>query len=407
MTEDFEGELVEAVALTDYSQQSSLTVKNQFFTAQVVPRERDFARSSGLAVREAKRLGDDGYYRWKVGKSLVFDGTIGLALAAARSWGNIISNVVIDKQERDKVYLTAFCADLESGFNQSRPGCYGITPAPGKFKNSPEERLRWENMQIQVAVSKAQRDIIKRTVPAWLWRDMLDASYEAARNSVLKDRHGREITPDEAKKSIVEGFSRRNVNLKDLETYLGRAHPVWQVQDLLELKSLMRSIGRGEITIAEVFPEDQVSAQGTFDDAMKAKTKASDFPPKHTDPAPGPKAPRPTPGSQPAEVEQSEDHETLIIEFLERKGGTPQSTVEAAAATKMSIASCRTKLLELAEEGTVYRHGVGRGTKWALFPEVEDRSEPGEDAPDSSEEAEAEMRKSMNQEAETEEYDGP
>lgn len=184
MDETWEGEIVEenthAESFNDEGN-SSLpvisynplqTTKTPFVTAVAVQTPRSIARVEKAILTEAALLGTSAYYGWGKGKNHVEGGTVHLATAMLRAYGNC--TVVADAiQETPSAWIFLHTTvDLESG--TALPRQYYQSKRELVEGKMPEDRKN--NIRFNKGQSKSIRNSIFNAMPRWL---MLKAITEA------------------------------------------------------------------------------------------------------------------------------------------------------------------------------------------------------------------------------------
>jgi hypothetical protein len=228
------------------------------FAALVRPEaRRDTQAKLKAAAWIGSMLGQDAYYSWTVhsksGENSRVEGpTVDLAYALALEWGFNASRVVIVDRKDATVFFRAAYIDLITYVFVERDYVSTIRPAPGKFAEKPEEKERWEVMQIQSAASKAVRGALIRGMPTWFVVEALRAARRAVQGKALKEGQTLEQAVAEAIKAFgASGWATEAV----LVEYLGRPSKLWTVEDIVTLRETGQSIIRGEVTAAGVFGE--------------------------------------------------------------------------------------------------------------------------------------------------------
>jgi len=95
-------------------------VKTSYTTAVAVQKPRILAEVEQRLLQEADQAGEDFYYGWGAGKDRVEGPSVGLALAAARCYGNCAVEMAPVQDTFDAWIFTASFIDLETGFTLSR-----------------------------------------------------------------------------------------------------------------------------------------------------------------------------------------------------------------------------------------------------------------------------------------------
>jgi hypothetical protein len=151
---------------------------NQFSTAVRVQVPRVLQEKHKQLLQEATLAGESFYYGWGTGKDRVLGPSIGLAMAAARVWGNCAVDLAPMQEAADAWIFTAQFIDLETGFTLARQFRQSKHwSVQGKY-----DQERKDDMRFQIGQSKAARNVVINALPKWL----IDAAVAAAQNGVRK-----------------------------------------------------------------------------------------------------------------------------------------------------------------------------------------------------------------------------
>lgn len=224
--------------------------------------------------REAYRLRKKAYYSWRAGKDVVSGPSINLAMAIFRHWPGATLGQPHLAWDDDSVTVTCSCFDHTC---KEYVGVHRRTLAREQVraraerkyskkveKFAPHEMLylqteldRQDDIDLQIAISKAQRKAILRMAPQWL----VDIAMEAAMAGEAST-----ITP-EGTKNMVTAFAALGVTQAQLETRLGcKATDITPTQ-YATLKGVYQGIKDGITTKEEEFPE----AEMTIEDLVEGK----------------------------------------------------------------------------------------------------------------------------------------
>jgi hypothetical protein len=208
----------------------------------------DPARLQKLAIRIGELTGEDGFYNFPMGGSRIEGPTIKLAKALANKWGSVGFGVEIDEIETDRVYLTGVCVDFLELVVVRRGSSFALSPAPKKFASTPENKVRWETMQVQSGGSRALRGAILDCLPSWF----VDPAFQAAKAAAAKGglKPGQSI--EQARAEAVKVFAGMKVTREQVEAIVGSPIVEWSLSDLFDLRALIRSVRDGETTMEEV-----------------------------------------------------------------------------------------------------------------------------------------------------------
>ena len=148
----------------------------QFATAVRVQEPRNLQVRSKMLMAEAKLAGEAFYYGWGSGKDRVIGPSIGLAMAAARVWGNCAVEPMPVEETADSWILTVNFIDLETGFTLGRQ----FRQAKDWTIHGRFDEERKDDMRFQIGQSKAARNVICNALPKWL----IDATVREAQVGV-------------------------------------------------------------------------------------------------------------------------------------------------------------------------------------------------------------------------------
>jgi len=249
---------------------------------------RDLLATYRQVKRMAALLGEEAFYRWKVTSK---DGSKkvvkGVSIDGAQCIKNLYGNchVAVDIKVREvvgqhqlgsgrtvtteRITLVGMFWDTESGSVSYRPFIYTETVPPGRYANDPEQIARWKDLEFQKAVSKCERNIILRNVPPTMKSTMLNMAIQAADSGVLNGKSLKEVTD-----LVVDYYEDQfDIDYRALEDLLGVPIEEWSVHEIGELKSTVKALKNGEITVTAVFGKKDVP-QPSGDVKAKPKTKS-------------------------------------------------------------------------------------------------------------------------------------
>lgn len=236
-------------------------------TAVAVQRPRNLDRIVAAMERECEYAGEAFYFQMQFGGTRIEGGSIGLAYALAREWGNCVVLVDDVRETDDAILFAPTFVDLERGvtiqraFRQRKGGA-----VHGKF--DPERK---QEIAFQIGQSKATRNVIFSAVPRWL----VDHCIERAKEAV-----GQKINAEglvKAGENCVAAFRELGVDEKRLIGKVGKPRTEWTSRDIVNLRGDYRAIKTGEMSVAELFPADagaraaQTNGAVKLDDVMNAQ----------------------------------------------------------------------------------------------------------------------------------------
>lgn len=179
--EIIEGELIDQdSASAARAQQGMMQVRGSYATAVSVQNPRGLNRVTRNLEQESALAGASFYYGWSVGRDRIEGPSIGLAMAAARCWGNCAIEQLPMQETADSWVFTAIFVDLETGFTLSR-----------QFRQSKRWNVagkhdaeRKDDIRFQIGQSKAARNVILKALPEWLIDKAMDAAKAGVREKI-------------------------------------------------------------------------------------------------------------------------------------------------------------------------------------------------------------------------------
>lgn len=228
------------------------------------PQGRDLNRLAMVARQVGERLGvstttqgqSRAIYSFPAGNSRIEGPTVWLIGALWQEWGHVVVDSQVREERNGRVAITTTIVDRINGTAYRREHHTAIAPAPARFAKNPEQSERWNAMQLQSAISKAERTTVQHFLPGWY----VDLAVEAARAAFgSKVLGGKSLA--EARNACLDAFNGIGVSPGQLEEWVGAEVPLWTVTDIGDLRGLYRQIKAGEL-----------SAEGVFGSAGSAST---------------------------------------------------------------------------------------------------------------------------------------
>lgn len=221
---------------------TAMTMRTEIVTAQRIAVPRVLNKVKDAVVREAELTGGDFEYRWTVKGNQVIEGvSVDGAMILLRNFGNCDCDVQILHDAPTYWILSARFVDYETGFSLRR----AFRQRKGeKHGNFDEDRAL--DIAFQIGQSKAQRNVIIKSMPVWL----VSAAVEAARK-------GAEAGIADVAKSAAEavtGFGKLGVSQAQLEAKIGAPLATWAKRDIVFLRTVFKAIKDRETTVANEFP---------------------------------------------------------------------------------------------------------------------------------------------------------
>lgn len=206
---------------------------------------RDLEAVKAAVEMEAALTADDFFYSWTVkskdGPKLVEGISIDGALILLSNWGNCICKpeLLEDEQPTHWLFKVTFI-DLERGFQMERLFRQRKSES---HQRSDGERL--QDIAFQIGQSKAIRNLVLNSLPAWLQDAALAAAKKAAEKSF-------DDVPVEFAK-FVTALAKHGVTKEMILAKLGKAESDVVASDLVNLRGIGRAVRDGQTTIAREF----------------------------------------------------------------------------------------------------------------------------------------------------------
>lgn len=288
---DFE-ELPATSSLARSQPQAMTRIATQYVTAMVVPIKRDLKEVEKACLREAKLVAEDFHYSWtvnsKTGKQTIEGVSIDGAMIMMRNFGNCTCEVMIAEDAPTHWVFRATFIDFETGFNLSRNFRQRKSERHGRFD---EERAL--DIAMQIGQSKAQRNVIEKSMPRWLVNGCELAAKEAAAAKITD--------LPKAIENWSTSFIQKGVPLSRLESRIGAPKAQWTKPDILLLAAIWKSLKDRQTTIDQEFP--------TLDVPPENETPVADEAPAAQAQAPSPPASPPTDTPKPKRAQREPGEE--------------------------------------------------------------------------------------------------
>lgn len=232
-------------------------VETPYITAVAVQQPRNLDTVVANLDREAAHAGSDFYYAWSQGGGEVAGVSHSGAVAIARQWGNCAVPAPTVRDLPDgTIEIEASFLDLQAGFTITRPFRFKPAEVPGKFAGKEDQIDRWNNMQFQVGVSKAIRNVVKSGIPGWLVSRVVDKARDAVQLDINVD--GIEATAKQGAQEIARliGYPADAVR-KAIISKVGAPLEQFTMSDVEDLKTAYASIKKSDepaMMAATIYP---------------------------------------------------------------------------------------------------------------------------------------------------------
>ncbi len=271
-TEALKGNLsaqgVEIQDIGDYGnlpENGLMRTQSPYSTAVQVIKPRDLNKVESRCLAEAARAGDEFYYSWSQGGSIIEGNTVGAALMMIRNWGNCAVDVKVQELPSSYIFYGAFI-DLETGFNLVRP--FKMSKQSPKNKQGREiySGERGKDIIFQIGASKAIRNVTLNALPKWLTEKTLDTAKQNVAGKV--ERMGKE----KAIQLMQKKAESSGIPWDRVEANYGKKAS-WDTDKIVAVMGAIRSVEDGVESMDEVF-SDKVAVNG--EPEIKKKTGKTD-----------------------------------------------------------------------------------------------------------------------------------
>lgn len=243
-------------------------VQTPYATAISVQKPRDLDLVRRAVLKEAKLLGDHGFYGWGAGKDKIQGPSVKMANMLGRLWGNsaLLARSIQDLGD-SWVFTSAF-VDLETGYTMERQ--FRMSKKFTIYGKHDDERK--DDMRFQIGQSKANRNVVLNVIPEWLIDEAMQTALAGGREKLEKmiEEDGIEHVRDGVFKSLAKSGIKEEVVLKKLKV---EKRAGVDMKMLLELSSDLKAIRAGEVGAAELFPLEDPKPETTEDLKKAAKKK--------------------------------------------------------------------------------------------------------------------------------------
>ena len=278
---------------------TAMQTKTQYTTAVAVQKPRDLTKLTARVLEEASLCAGEFYFSWPQGGQQIEGVSIDGAMVMVRNFGNCALECNVVEEGPRHWLLKASFIDMETGFTLSRDFRQRKSESHQKTGRDGDADRKLD-IAFSIGISKAQRNVVVRSMPAWLVSKAMATAKEAEEQGYVKQLPA---TIAKAK----EAFAKLGVKLDDLQRKLEKPEAMWSPGDARILSALYRAILARETSVAQAFewldPNAKQSATTTTPAAEVAKPVA---PTPATEPAKTPEAtthaaPAATPPTKPAE----------------------------------------------------------------------------------------------------------
>jgi hypothetical protein len=252
--------------------------------ARQYPRDEQKAYARMRQTCSSPRLAEKAFYEFPRGGEVVSGMTIHVAVALARCWGNLLHGLA--EMARDDAYgqseMQAFCWDLETNERHShtfivphkrstRRGSYKLEDPRDIYEaNTNNGNRRW-------------REAIFKALPIEFVEDAEYALRETLRKMSTSD--GKTL-PEKIEGAVSWYATDFNVCVDQLEQMLKKPRARWSDDDVIRLRSLGKSLKRGDLSVEDAFPNATVTPEELAKPAAAPATRSESEPQPAGDEAP-------------------------------------------------------------------------------------------------------------------------
>jgi len=280
-------------------------VRSSYATAVAVQKPRRMTEVQRRLTDEAMLAGEDFYYGWGAGKNSIEGPSVGLALAAARCWGNCAVEALPVQDLADSWVFTSAFVDLETGFTLTR-----------QFRQSKRWTVhgklddeRKDDVRFQIGQSKSARNVVLNALPDSLIRRALQAAKEGVKQRV--EQFVKEKGLPAAIDLVMRALAKVGVTEERVLTKLGLAdRKAIDLDYLVGLRGDLTAIQGGQERAEDLYPAPN-GEQKTKE--LKSKLKGE----KKAESAPPEQQPEATPASD-SEPPEGFNRECYIVDLRHR-----------------------------------------------------------------------------------------
>lgn len=229
-------------------------VKAAVFIAQQNPRNVEAAQQEMRFACRQYALAEKAFFSYPKAGETISGPSIHLARELALIWGNVQHGTM--ELSRDAALgqseILAYAWDLQ---RNSRSSQIFIAPHVRDTRKGKKDLTDLRDVYENNANLGARRlrEAIFAMLPAWYTAEAIQicqAALDKGDGTPLADRIEQAVT----------GYLRVGVQVKQLETKLGRPRTDWDESDVAKLQVIFQSVSKGEMTRDEAFPPDRITA---------------------------------------------------------------------------------------------------------------------------------------------------
>ena len=271
--------------------------------AKQAPRDLQASIRAMHDACKMRTLAERAFFRFNRGGQNVTGPTVHLARELARCWGNV--HHAVNELARDDIAgqseMQALAWDLEGN---TRSAAIFIVPHARDTKKGRAELTELRDIYENNANNGARRlrEAIYALLPVWFVEEAKDLCVKT-----LEHGGGKPLPQRIA--GAIELFAGLGVSEQRLVTKVGRPSAAWTALDLAPLTVIYQSISRGEVTVDQEFPPEQMVV--TLGELAPAPTTA----PAAPEPAPATRkrGRGPQPADQPAQPAPPTEADAQVV----------------------------------------------------------------------------------------------
>ncbi len=241
-------------------------VQGALIVAQQRPRDQIAAAERMREACAVQSLADRAFFRYSRGGSQITGPSIHLATELARCWGNVDYGITELRRDegRGESEMLAYAWDLETNAKVANSF---IVPHKRDKKGGAEALTDMRDIYENNANNAARRlrECIFRILPTSFVEEA-----KSVCDATLQNGGGEPI--EKRRDALLKAFADLGVNRVRLERKVGRAADKLTAHDIGVLRVVYQSIRRGEVTIADEFPDDAADRATT---ELKARAPAA------------------------------------------------------------------------------------------------------------------------------------
>jgi hypothetical protein len=250
---------VAAVARETAEVQAALTMARKF------PRDESACYAKTIKAFQRPGVAQNARYTFPRGNKNVSGPSVDCARELARIWGNIDYGVRVVSSQGGEVQLEGYAWDLETGARAK---------AQDRFAKLIQKKIGGQPIWVEPDERDARELIFRRgailvrnAILSIIPSDIVDAAQDASIDTMLKLEGGKlEKSREEAVRELVVAFDKLGVSVEMLSRRLGHEVALITPDEMVELRSIWKSIHDGNSKRSEHFE---------FSDPNKASEKAN------------------------------------------------------------------------------------------------------------------------------------